>query len=530
MRKNITQINVIDLFAGPGGLGEGFSSYRDKHGNAPFRIALSVEKDPYAHSTLTLRAFYRQFNPGEAPKEYYEFLKGNLGKSPDDILYKLPQYKSQAHAARNEARQLTLGVNNSDIEKELRRVLNPNDDCIVIGGPPCQAYSVIGRAKRKGDKKYIPENDSRNYLYKEYLYILDKCKPIAFIMENVKGMLSAKINGENIFEKIRIDLENPSNVLNKKGIRYKLFSLSNSSTNELKPTDFIIKSEEYGIPQGRHRVIILGLREDIAEKWSSKYLLTPASPPTLLSIIGSLPKLRSGLSKQEDSFSEWIRVIRSMRKDCIKEIKNNQSLSPLAKEMLQAIESAENNPDSRGENFSTAKYRHNIFNKMNNDLIDWYKDPSDQIIVCNHESRGHIADDLKRYLFVSTWAQVAIKNNWSTTLPKPGDYPSSLLPNHKNFHTGYFEDRFRVQPKNSYSSTITSHISKDGHAYIHYDPAQCRSLTVREAARLQTFPDNYFFLGNRTQQYIQVGNAVPPLLAHKIAERIAKFLSMAIEN
>ena len=528
MRKNVNSIKVIDLFAGPGGLGEGFSAYRDKHGNAPFRIALSVEKDPYAHATLTLRAFYRQFNTSEAPDEYYEFLKGNLGSSPEDILYKLTRYKKQVSAAKNEAKQLTLGENNLDIEKEIKRVLKPNEDCIVIGGPPCQAYSVIGRAKRKADKKYIPADDSRNYLYKEYLHILAKCKPIAFLMENVKGMLSATINGENIFEKIRIDLENPLKILNKKGLKYKLFSLSNSSINELSPSDFIIKSEEYGIPQGRHRVIILGLREDIAAKWSKKYLLNPSNAPTLSSIIGSLPKLRSGLSKQEDTFSNWIEAIRSVKRHTIKEIKSNRAISPLADEILDAIECAANNPDTRGENFSTAKYRNNIFNKMDNNLIAWYKDPSNHIIVCNHETRSHIADDLKRYLFVSTWATVAIRNNWKSTLPKPDDYPASLWPNHRNFHTGDFPDRFRAQPKNSHSTTITSHISKDGHAYIHYDPAQCRSLTVREAARLQTFPDNYFFLGTRTQQYIQVGNAVPPLLAHKIAEKLANFLSIAI--
>ena len=129
--------------------------------------------------------------------------------------------------------------------------------------------------------------------------------------------------------------------------------------------------------------------------------------------------------------------------------------------------------------------------------------------------------DLARYMFVAAFAQA------ETRSPTSRDFPTELAPDHESWESGAFADRFRVQRKGEPSSTITSHLSKDGHAFIHWDPSQCRSLTVREAARLQTFPDDYLFVGSRTEQFVQVGNAVPPLVARQIANVVYRVLAEA---
>jgi DNA (cytosine-5)-methyltransferase 1 len=156
---------------------------------------------------------------------------------------------------------------------------------------------------------------------------------------------------------------------------------------------------------------------------------------------------------------------------------------------------------------------------MPENLANWFFDDKLGEFVTNHESRGHIRADLHRYLFSASFAQV------HGVAPKADQFPKALWPKHKSFETGRFADRFRVQLARKPGATVTCHISKDGHYYIHYDPTQCRSLTVREAARIQTFPDNYFFAGNRTQQYVQVGNAVPPFLASQLASTVINIIN-----
>lgn len=525
-------IKVIDLFAGPGGLGEGFSSFCIK-GKPRFKIAISIEKEASAHRTLKLRALFRQFPRGSAPDAYYDFLKGELGRHPEDQLYLLPEMQDALREAENEAQQITLGDENTESTyKRISQALNKTDDCILIGGPPCQAYSLVGRARNYGakDKKYSAAEDHRNFLYKEYLKVIAKFQPLVFVMENVKGMLSAKIDGELIFTSIREDLQDPCRAVDvrpEKGrgrYKYKIYSFVPGQVNldfmgnpQIEPRDFVIRSENYGVPQARHRVILLGIRDDIADNIDQQKLLTQFPEfATVEQVISDLPKLRSKLSKGPDSPDRWrsaIQGISSYELELIKsDVHVEKEVFALYKKNIQGIQ---NSPELTGADKGLKSHG---YQKVPSYLVNWYKDPKLNGFVTNHESRGHIEGDLHRYLYYSTYASIMNDS------PKSHNLPGALWPNHKNFHSGSFADRFRVQLPDRPGTTVTSHISKDGHYFIHYDPSQCRSLTVREAARIQTFPDNYYFVGNRTEQYVQVGNAVPPFLARQLAKVVSKII------
>lgn len=516
---------IIDLFAGPGGLGEGFSSFRDSSGHHPFKIALSIEKEASAHKTLQLRAFYRQFPDGEAPKAYYDYLAGKLGPSPD-ALYNDSRYRSQAQAAAEEARQFTLGEDNRSINTAIKKALGRRQEpWVLIGGPPCQAYSLVGRSRNRGIVGYDAQKDKRNFLYKEYLKVIAKFQPAVFVMENVKGILSAKIEGISIFDEIRKDLECPAKALgtNEKKQDYTVFSLTTHPTSSedllgstIKATNFVIKAENYGIPQARHRVILLGVRNDLIGN-TTPNILEKIHAPVVEEVIGDLPVLRSGLSKAEDSFTNWVSTIKSDIDRVIYEVRQH-GLGDVAERMLEAAGAIGEIPLDRGGNWLETTTE-GIAGKQ---LQDWYRDPSGWRGICNHETRGHIARDLHRYLFCACYSQSAKRSERLS--PKAEEFPEALAPDHANWKSGNFSDRFRVQAARRVGTTVTSHISKDGHYFIHYDPTQCRSLTVREAARIQTFPDNYFFVGNRTQQYVQVGNAVPPRLAYQIAGIVTAYM------
>jgi DNA (cytosine-5)-methyltransferase 1 len=507
----MNKIPVVDLFAGPGGLGEGFSAYTDQDDRPVFNIILSVEKEKDAHRTLTLRSFFRKFPHGKVPDEYYDYLRGEISR---DVLFE--KYPDEATLAINEAWCEILGNDkelNDRIDNKIRNHLNTKKDSwILIGGPPCQAYSVVGRSRNKGIKKYVPEDDPRSYLYKEYLRIISCHRPTIFVMENVKGMLSAKLNGKSVFEQIISDLTCPSKHLlrstennNESDIEYDIYPLvclnekNNSIEND--PDTFIVKSEEYGIPQARHRVILFGVRREFTHHKPDS--LKKSHEVTVCDVLDGLPKARSGLSKNKDGVKQWkAEVLKVHDSQWFINMNDHTDLQDTLETALAEIESRRDL--DRGKEFTSGEIT------VRSDLASWYLDER-LGGVCNHTTRGHMASDLHRYLYASCFAELYKKT------PKVYDLPEELIPNHKNVRSGHFDDRFRVQLADRPSMTITSHISKDGHYYIHYDPTQCRSLTVREAARLQTFPDNYFFEGGRTSQYIQVGNAVPPLLARQIA-------------
>jgi DNA (cytosine-5)-methyltransferase 1 len=500
---------VIDIFAGPGGLGEGFSSYAYNDGNFSFKNVLSIEKDASAHRTLYLRSFFRQFDPSYAPAEYWQYVRGET--EIDDLL---ELYPKQAAAASKEALCLELGDTTYNKVKSLisDRIGNA-EKWVLVGGPPCQAYSLAGRSRMRSTNPDF-ESDERHFLYLEYLKILADHAPPVFVMENVKGLLSATHSGEKIIHKIMDDLKNPGKALNrrKQDVGYNLFSLcENKDSEDYDPEDFIIKCEQFGIPQARHRLLILGIRSDIS---ITPDVLTPQKAPSVQQIIGDLPKIRSTLSKEEDSLKLWKEIIKSSQQEKWYMAGKANGLLQTTLKIDEAITDLKDLNFSSGGEVIPFKSKPKIY-------ADWYRDGSPDIIL-NHTARGHMRSDIHRYLFASSYAQANGKS------PNLSNFPKALLPEHKNIEGKIkdvsFADRFRVQVKDKPSTTITSHISKDGHYFIHYDPAQCRSLTVREAARLQTFPDSYKFEGNRTSQYHQVGNAVPPLLAKQIAEIVYEVL------
>lgn len=520
-------IPVIDLFAGPGGLCEGFS--RELGGEHPFKTVLSIEKDEVAHKTLELRAFVHYFmrNSIVLPDEYYAYVSGDICR---DILFE--KYKEAAVEAKEVAWCAELGgtkVSKAEFDARIKKALNGEKAWLLIGGPPCQAYSLAGRSRSVGGIKNSLEisreaaeeqfnKDRRQRLYRQYLRIIAVHTPAVFVMENVAGMLSAKVDKKPVFPQILKDLKEPAQVAKKyfpelKDVAaeqrhsYRIFSFVTGKEEDAEHGGkFLIKAEEYGVPQCRHRVILLGIRDDFyGAGMEVKSLEKSDSQRTVKDAIGDLPMAFSTVSRKRFSADiKWDSYISG--------IKGAAFFPKIDKQIQEKIMWAEAERMKLRESQGQDKWPHN-----SSVLKDWYDDES-LVQPLNHEPRSHMPSDLWRYLFVASYGTVHGRS------PVIANFPKDLLPAHSNIQqdgekkSQDFADRFKVQLWENPSSTVTSHISKDGHYFIHPDPVQCRSLTVREAARLQTFPDNYFFEGNRTQQYHQVGNAVPPYLAKQVAE------------
>ena len=401
-------MNFIDLFSGAGGLSEGFI----KTGYKPIA---HVEIDKHACTTLETRLIYHKLKSSNKLNVYNDYLLGKMSRNDFISKYGCDEISNSI------INMAIGGKSNSIIFDKIDGILKDKTVDIIIGGPPCQAYSLIGRSRDVNRMK----NDSRNYLYKDYAKFLIKYKPKVFVFENVLGLLSAQkgLYFKNMKESFR-------------SIGYNL--------------DYKVQhSENFGVLQKRRRIILIGWRKDI-----------------------------------DFSYPDFkITDIKFKVQDLLSDLK----------------------PLKPGELNNVTKYV-----KKTNKYLDLFKLRNGNNFVTQHIARPHNKRDLEIYeIAINKW-----KNNTSLKYP---DLPARLK-THKNEKS--FLDRFKVVNSNGLSHTMVAHISKDGHYYIYPDTQQVRSLSVREAARIQSFPDDYFFEGGRTSAFKQIGNAVPPLMSKEIAEAI----------
>lgn len=552
--QSFRPIPVVDVFAGAGGLGEGFAAWPDRE-QPFFRTTLSVEKNSAAVRTLRLRAFYRQFHPHEVPEDYYRYLRG---ESVQDGFFDYLRGKTSIRfldhikSIHDEVWECALGENGFDeneLDQRIRAATNGRDDWVLIGGPPCQPFSMVGRSRQRAIQGYSAETDPRNLLYLEYLRIISRHWPPVFVMENVKGIITAKLGGQPALEKVLEDLQDPGRVtriitgtrnvrhyyqiwpLAVRGDRCDIFGL-------FKPHEYVIEAENYGIPQKRHRVILLGIRDDLRVT-PSLLVRQAGKTPTVGEIIHGLPPLRSGIARTPESRRQWRDIVDAgvpsggWRGAEIDDVHDSAAQchallrSALRRPWFAELDACGQRDVSEYIKATLADLAQPVMDRGGEYLpcsapplrmADWYCDYRLQG-TCQHATRQHMPEDHYRYLFAAAFA--AVKG----VSPRLRDFPASLLPNHANvprsLNHNNFADRFRVQVDTLPSTTVMSHLARDGHYFIHPDASQARSFTVREAARLQTFPDNFFFCGNRSEQYVQVGNAVPPLLGKQIAEIVA---------
>ena len=392
----------IDLFAGCGGLSEGF--YRQG-----FKALAHVEIDHWACETLRTRM------------KFYGYKDYNREVIEHDIT-------------------------SDDILERIDNAVNGRTVDIIIGGPPCQAYSTAGRVR---DGKRMA-SDPRNYLFESYVKILEYYSPKFFVFENVTGLLSAQVKNAPIFPK----------VLKALGNKYKVIG---------NPEVLVHNTADYGVPQLRKRVIIIGVRKDIdksAEELYESIIKTHWNPETL--------------SNEKKGKKRFVNV----------------------RQAIGDLPSVEPGQDASTEDFDYP---------CNNEFLRRIGKPGIHPLM-DHIARKH--NDLDRERF-----QVMIHNHWSFGQLR------REMPQYEHEHARVFDNSYVVQWWDLPSKTILAHIHKDGFQFIHPDEEQRRTFTVREAARIQSFPDDFEFKGSRGEKYKQIGNAVPPLFAEALAKSIKKNLN-----
>lgn len=391
----------IDLFAGCGGLSEGF--YRQG-----FEALAHVEIDHWACETLRTRMKYYGY------KDYdKEVIEHDI--TSDDILERIDN-----------------AVKGRAVD-------------IIIGGPPCQAYSTAGRVR---DGKRMA-SDPRNYLFESYVKILEYYSPKFFVFENVTGLLSARVKNAYIFPK----------VLKALGNKYKVIG---------NPEVLVHNTADYGVPQLRKRVIIIGVRKDIDK---------------------SVEELYESIIK-----THW-------NPDTLNNEKKGKKRFVDVRQAIGDLPSVEPGHDASTEAFDYP---------CNNEFLKRIGRPGIYPLM-DHVARKH--NDLDRERF-----QVMIHNHWSFGQLR------REMPQYEHEHARVFDNSYVVQWWDLPSKTILAHIHKDGFQFIHPDEEQRRTFTVREAARIQSFPDDFEFKGSRGEKYKQIGNAVPPLFAEALAKSIKKNL------
>ena len=409
------ELRYIDLFAGAGGLSEGFIQ-------AGYKPVAHVEMNKDACDTIKTRTSYHWLKENKKSKIYIDYLKSE-NKNKEDLWKSIPDHLINA-VINKEISDSTL----PEIFKIIDKELNGKKVDLIIGGPPCQAYSVAGRARK--DMK----DDPRNHLYKHYVKFLEKYKPKMFVFENVPGILSAK-NGEylsKIFKAVR-------------DVGYEV---------AIPPKNYL-NAKDFGVLQDRKRVIIIGWKKELNLKY---------------------PEFETS----ENNFQ----ILKDLFAD-LKPLKNGQGT-------LNAVE----------------------YHKSTTDYLRKTSIRNGLEFVTQHISRPNNDNDLEIYQIAIEQWNIGKRLNYA-------DLPKRLI---KHSNTESFTNRFQVVNGKGVSHTVVAHIAMDGHYYIHPDKKQNRSISVREAARIQSFPDDYFFEGSRTAAFKQIGNAVPPLMAQKIAQKILEMI------